>query len=454
MSSKSKVQYQCSQCHAMSSKWHGQCPSCDGWSTLVESQSPQASHKAADRHWVKGEKAQPLINVAKEKPQHRLLTGIGELDRALGGGMTQGSCILLGGDPGIGKSTLLLQMLGSLPKRENSLYISGEESPDQLGMRAIRLGLKDEDCYVMSETRLDTILDAMLELQPKVVVIDSIQTIYDEKVQSASGSVSQIRECTHALIRFCKQRAMTLFVIGHVTKEGALAGPRVLEHMVDTVLYFEGERSSRHRLVRAVKNRFGPANEIGIFAMTQEGLKGISNPSRMFLQDGPLTSGRVITSLWEGTRAMLIEIQVLVSPSYGDHPRRVTVGFDNGRLNMLLAVASRYLNIKMHEFDIFVNVVGGIKITETSADLALLAALMSSHDDLILPPDLMIFGEVGLGGEIRPVVEGVARVHTAVKQGFTSIWGPSRNNNDPSHFTGMELIKSLHTAMNNLSRKK
>lgn len=452
MASKPKVQYLCEICKEISSKWHGQCPSCLSWGSLVEGNSP-STHKAADRHWVKSEAPQPLLEVATPKPTQRQSTGISELDRVLGGGMTQGSCILLGGDPGIGKSTILLQMLGSFPLRQRSLYLSGEESPDQLGMRAARLGLKDKDCYVMSETRLDAIMEAMLELQPKVVVIDSIQTIYDEKIQSASGSVSQIRDCTHALIRFCKQRNITLFVIGHVTKEGALAGPRVLEHMVDTVLYFEGERSSRHRLIRAVKNRFGPANEIGIFAMTQEGLKGISNPSRMFLQDGPLTSGRVITSLWEGTRAMLIEIQVLVSPTYGDHPRRVAVGFDIGRLNMLLAVASRYLKLRLHEFDIFINVVGGIKITETSADLALLAALLSSHNDLVLPTTLMVFGEVGLGGEIRPVVEGVTRIQAASKQGFTTIWCPARNQAPGSNTIGMEHIQALNQALLSLSKR-
>jgi DNA repair protein RadA/Sms len=354
-------------------------------------------------------------------------TTIPELDRVLGGGITRGSCILLGGDPGIGKSTILLQMLCQLPQKTSSLYVSGEESQDQLGMRAKRLGLQDESCYVMSETRLDSIIDAIVKLSPEMVVIDSIQTLFDEKITSASGSVAQIRECTHQLLRFCKARAITLFVIGHVTKEGALAGPRVLEHMVDTVLYFEGERSSRHRIIRSVKNRFGPAHEIGLFMMTQTGLKAVSNPSRMFLQEGPLSSGRVVTALWEGTRTMLVEIQVLVSPSYGDNPRRVCVGFDTGRLNMLLAIASRCLHIKIHTLDVYVNVVGGIKITEPSADLAVIAALISSHRNIILGGQLMAFGEIGLGGEIRPVHEGDARIMEAHKQGFTTIWAPNRN---------------------------
>ena len=442
MAVKEKIHHQCTQCSEKTAKWHGQCPSCNAWGSLVEMATTQPV-RTADRHWVKGEAPQPLLHVAHHKTHQRQLTGLSELDRVLGGGITEGSCILLGGDPGIGKSTLLLQMLCTLPKRNKSLYVSGEESQDQLGLRAVRLGLKDEECYVMSETRLDSIIDAMIHLAPRVVVIDSIQTLFDEKIQSAGGSVAQIRECTHQLLRFCKARAITLFIIGHVTKEGALAGPRVLEHMVDTVLYFEGERSSRHRIIRAVKNRFGPAFEMGLFIMTQTGLKAISNPSRMFLQEGPLSSGRVVTALWEGTRTLLVEIQVLVSPSYGEQPRRVCVGFDTGRLNMLLAIASRYLNYKLHTLDVYVNIVGGIKITETSADLAVIAALISSHENTILHNSLMVFGEIGLGGEIRPVHEGDARISEASKQGFTAIWAPSRNKSRADHVCALQHIEDI-----------
>ena len=427
MVQKNKTHYQCTECMEKTIKWHGQCPNCQAWSSLTETTITTSSVHTIDRHWVQGEAPQPLLRVAQDTQHPRHLTGLSELDRVLGGGITIGSCVLLGGDPGIGKSTLLLQMLCTLPERRSSLYISGEESQAQLGMRAKRLGLKDEDCFVMSETRLDSIIQAIIQLTPHVVVIDSIQTLFDEKIPSACGSVAQIRECTHQLLRFCKTRAITLFVIGHVTKEGALAGPRVLEHMVDTVLYFEGERSSRHRIIRSVKNRFGPAHELGLFMMTQTGLKAVTNPSRMFLQEGPLSSGRIVTALWEGTRAMLIEIQVLVAPSYSDTPRRVCVGFDGGRLNMLLAIASRCLHYKLHTFDVYVNVVGGIKITEPSADLAIIAALISSHNNIIFDAQLMVFGEIGLGGEIRPVAEGEARIMEASKQGFHTIWAPSRN---------------------------
>lgn len=436
--SKNKTQYQCSECGEITSKWLGQCQGCDKWNSITAIEIQQ-------NKWAKSSDIQKLIEVAADSISTRQSSGIIELDRVLGGGMTEGSCILLGGDPGIGKSTLLLQMLGTIKNSLRSLYVSGEESASQLGMRARRLGLTEENCYVLSETNLEKILKAMNKIHPNIVIIDSIQTLYDENINSACGSIAQIRDCTHQLINFCKSHNITIFIIGHVTKEGALAGPRVLEHMVDTVLYFEGDRSSRYRLIRAIKNRFGPSNELGIFAMTQEGLKDITNPSRIFLQDGPMTPGRVITAIWEGSRAMLIEIQVLISPSYGDHPRRVTVGFDYGRLNMLLAVATRALKIKLHEFDVFVNVVGGIKITETAADLALIAALLSSHKDIALDRNLMVFGEVGLSGEVRPINEGQVRIQSACKQGFKTIWVPNRNNHQNPSIRSISHIQELKT---------
>ena len=359
-----------------------------------------------------------------------MTTGSAEFDRSLGGGLVSGSVILLGGDPGIGKSTLLLQVLAALAEDDmlNTLYVSGEESIEQISLRADRLGLPATGLYVLAENQLENIFAVASNHKPQVLVVDSIQTVFSEALQSAPGSVAQVRECAARLVRFAKQTQTTVFLVGHVTKEGSLAGPRVLEHVVDTVLYFEGDSNSRYRMIRSVKNRYGAVNELGVFAMTDKGLREVNNPSAIFLTThGEPAPGTAILVTREGSRPLLVEVQALVDPSHGNQPRRVTVGLEQNRLSMLLAVLHRHAGIVTYDQDVFVNVVGGVKLSETAADLAILIAVLSSLRDRPLADNLIIFGEVGLTGEIRPVQEGQERLKEAKKHGFTRAIVPTAN---------------------------
>jgi len=422
--------YQCRDCGGRSTKWAGQCPDCGAWNTLEEMTSTPAVPKGRFGGYS-GDAAQleaRLLGSVKTEAQARNDTGIGELDRVLGGGLVQGSVVLLGGDPGIGKSTLLLQTLAQLSRDRDCLYVSGEESPQQIGLRAQRLGLDGNRVKLLPETCVERILASADRERPQVMVIDSIQTLFTELLQSAPGSVAQVREAAAQLVRFAKQRGTSVFLVGHVTKEGALAGPRVLEHMVDTVLYFEGEPGSPYRLVRAIKNRFGAVNELGVFAMTEHGLREVKNPSAIFLsRHGEPVPGSLIMVTLEGTRPLLVEVQALVDESPLSNPRRITLGLDQNRLSMLLAVLHRHGGVAMFDQDVYVNVVGGVRITETAADLPLVLSVLSSFRNRTLPPDLVTFGEVGLAGEIRPVPSGQERLREALKHGFTRAVVPKAN---------------------------
>ncbi|WP_298290382.1 DNA repair protein RadA [Thiomonas sp.] len=432
--------YICSACGGHSAKWQGQCPHCQAWNTLVESveRAPDsaragARHGAAAAHFgARAGLATPsgpllLGEVQAERHRHQPC-GIGELDRVLGGGLVPGGVLLLGGDPGIGKSTLLLQVLAGLAAELPTLYISGEESAAQVALRAQRLGLQHAPVRLMAETQLEVMLDTLASQRPEIAIIDSIQTVYTEALSAAPGSVSQVRECAAQLTRAAKAGGITLVLVGHVTKEGALAGPRVLEHMVDTVLYFEGDTQSRFRLIRAIKNRFGAVNELGVFAMTEHGLKGVSNPSAIFLSThaGPVPGTCVLATL-EGTRPLLVEVQALVDSAAAPSPRRLSVGLDAARLAMLLAVLHRHAGVASGDQDVFVNAVGGVRITEPAADLAVLLAIQSSLRNRALPRGLLAFGEVGLAGEIRPAPRGQERLHEAAKLGFTQAIIPAAN---------------------------
>jgi DNA repair protein RadA/Sms len=358
----------------------------------------------------------------------RTPTGISEFDRVLGGGLVPGSVVLIGGDPGIGKSTLLLQTLAELDQQFATLYVSGEESPQQISLRAKRLKLPIDNMRLLPETRVEGILSTAVKERPQVLVIDSIQTIFTEQLQSAPGSVSQVRESAAQLVRYAKQSGASLFIVGHVTKDGQLAGPRVLEHMVDTVLYFEGDSGSRYRVVRAIKNRFGAVNELGVFAMTEQGLKEVSNPSAIFLSShDAAVAGSAVMVTMEGSRPLLVEVQALVDESQLGNPRRVTVGLEQNRLAMLLAVLSRHGGVVTHDQDVFINAVGGVRLSETGADLAVLLSILSSLRDRPLPKGLIVFGEVGLAGEIRPVPNGQERLKEASKHGFTRAIVPKAN---------------------------
>ncbi|MGQ0700096.1 MAG: DNA repair protein RadA [Panacagrimonas sp.] len=422
---KLKTAYVCQNCGASASKWSGQCSDCGAWNTLIESVvSPTKSA-------VRGSNATSAVRRLHEveaESSPRLPCGLAEMDRVLGGGLVRGAVILIGGDPGIGKSTLLLQVLAAVEGRLDTLYVTGEESLSQISMRAQRLGLPRLDLPALAETSVESILATLAATRPGFVVIDSIQTLYTETLDSAPGSVSQLRECSAQLVRYAKSTGTTVVLVGHVTKEGAIAGPRVLEHMVDTVLYFEHDPGSRFRLIRAVKNRFGAVNELGVFAMTDGGLKEVSNPSALFLSrhEQPVP-GSVITVTRQGTRPMLVEVQALVDRSMIGNPRRVALGLEANRLNMLLAVLHRHGGIALGDQDVFVNVVGGMRIQEPAADLPLLLAALSSFRGRPLPTDLIVFGEVGLAGEIRPVQGGEERLIEAAKQGFKRALVPEAN---------------------------
>jgi DNA repair protein RadA/Sms len=441
--SKNKTQYSCSECGAISPKWSGQCGECGGWNTLaevvVQSSSPARERFSGYAGTAVNESVLDLSDVAADDVIRKTV-GIGEFDRVLGGGMVPGSVVLIGGDPGIGKSTLLLQTLSQLGKSNAVLYISGEESPQQISLRANRLKLPKDGIRLLAETQVEQIIHHAQKEKPSVMVIDSIQTIFTEQLQSAPGSVAQVRESSAQLVRFAKRSGISLFIVGHVTKDGQLAGPRVLEHMVDTVLYFEGDSSSRFRVVRAFKNRFGAVNELGVFAMTDLGLKEVANPSAIFLSNREeKTPGSSVMVTVEGSRPLLVEVQSLVDESHLGNPRRVTVGLEQNRLAMLLAVLHRHGGIATYDQDVFVNAVGGVKLSETAADLALVLAVYSSLRNRILDKGLITFGEIGLAGEIRPVPNGQERLKEAAKHGFTKAIIPA-SNVPKSKITGMEII--------------
>jgi DNA repair protein RadA/Sms len=439
---KGKVIYSCTECGATAPKWTGQCVDCGAWNSLTEvtavvtSRNPRFGGFPGDA----GQSAVQLLAEVTPDDVKRHATGITEFDRVLGGGLVPGSVVLLGGDPGIGKSTLLLQTLVAMGQQHKVLYITGEESLQQVSLRAHRLVLESSGMSLLAETQVEKILATAQQEKPRVMVVDSIQTVYTEQLQSAPGAVAQVRETAAQLVRYAKQTQTTVFLVGHVTKEGTLAGPRVLEHMVDTVLYFEGDSGSRYRLIRAFKNRFGAVNELGVFAMTDKGLREVSNPSAIFLSrhEDPVPGSVVMVTL-EGSRPLLVEVQALVDESHLSNPRRVTTGLDNNRLAMLLAVLHRHGGIVTYDQDVFANVVGGVRVTETGADLAVVLALMSSLRSRTLPQDMVVFGEVGLAGEIRPVPNGQERLMEAAKHGFKRALVPKANA-PRQQIKGLEVI--------------
>lgn len=429
---KTKTAYVCTECGADYSKWMGQCTACQAWNTVSEVRGVSGNGKASRGARFDGfagnlTDVQTLESVSLTE-QSRISSGMQELDRVLGGGLVEGSAILMGGHPGAGKSTLLLQTVCHLAAQVPALYVTGEESLQQVAMRAKRLGLATRDLKILSETSVERIIQVVEREQPRVLVVDSIQVMHVSDIESAPGSVSQVRESAAFLTRMAKQTGTILFLVGHVTKDGSLAGPKVLEHMIDCSILLEGSSDSRYRTLRGIKNRFGAVNELGVFAMLEQGLKEVKNPSAIFLNRGDdAAPGSVVMVVWEGTRPMLIEIQALVDMAQGGYPRRVAVGLDQNRLSMLLAVLHRHGGLHVTDQDVFVNVVGGVKVNETSADLALLASVVSSFRDRALPQDLVIFGEVGLSGEIRPVPSGQERVYEASKHGFTRALVPKAN---------------------------
>ncbi len=435
---KTSPSYCCQNCGAIYAKWSGKCEVCGAWNTV---QQLNEEEKIAVQ-------VKKLTEISLTQ-QTRCSTEIKELDRVLGGGLVLGSVILVGGEPGIGKSTLLMQVLGNLSKGKKVLYVTGEESLEQVALRGQRLGLGLFNLYLLAETTLEKILSVVAKIKPAILVIDSIQTMYCEKVEAAPGGISQLKEVTARLIQYGKQRQISVIIVGHVTKEGNIAGPKILEHMVDCVLYFEGGEQSQYRILRCVKNRFGAVNELGIFAMTEVGLKEVSNPSAIFLTNrmNPMSGSSITVSL-EGTRPILVEMQALVDESYLPNPRRTAVGYDINRLGMMLAILSRHGNLRTYNRDIYINVVGGIRIVETAADLSVVLAIFSSLKNLILPANLASFGEIGLGGEIRPVHNGQERIKVAKQHNFTKLIIPF-GNMPKKQEVGIEIVavKSLKEAL-------
>lgn len=444
---KPKSQYICTECGSIAAKWVGQCADCGAWNTLVESLPDRPVMTGPKRNsWTGEAQAVTRLSDVSIVNEPRIPTGLSELDRVLGGGLVDGSVVLIGGDPGIGKSTLLLQTLTVLAEKDGALYVTGEESLQQVALRARRLELPMQRLNLMAETSIENILATAAKERPRVMVIDSIQTVFTESLTSAPGGVAQVRECAAALVRYAKQSGTALFLVGHVTKEGALAGPRVLEHMVDCVLYFEGEQDSRFRIIRAVKNRFGAVNELGVFAMTDRGLREVANPSAIFLSRyGAPIPGSLVMVTRDGTRPLLVEVQALVDDSQFGQPRRVAVGLDQNRLAMLLAVLNRHGGVATMGMDVFMNVVGGVKVLETGSDLAVLLAVVSSLRNLPLDNRLIAFGEVGLSGEIRPVPNGQERLREASKHGFQRAIVPKANMPKQA-IEGMELVGVTHLA--------
>jgi len=423
---KTKIEFVCRECGASHYQWAGQCLECKAWNTLEEVVISQVtSSRPESLKDLPASKVQNLSEITSENKK-RLTTGLSELDRTLGGGLVDGSVVLIGGDPGIGKSTLILQALAAINRSNTTLYVSGEESAEQVSERAVRLGIK-EDILFISETHLEKILKLSKEVQPKVIVIDSIQTMVTDLSTSAPGSVSQVRDCASQLTQYTKQTHTILILIGHVTKGGALAGPRILEHMVDTVLYFEGDAGGRYRIIRAVKNRYGSVNEISVFGMSGKGLQQVSNPSSIFLSNQKTPSpGSMVMVVREATRPLLIEIQALVDQANGP-AKRVSVGLDQNRLSLQLAILHKHGGIATFDQDVFVNVVGGIKVSETASDLVVMMAIASSLKDKVIPKDWIAFGEVGLSGEVRPVFNASERLSEAQKQGFKVAIIPKAN---------------------------
>ena len=425
---KPKTVYSCTECGGQTLKWQGQCPHCQAWNTLVEALVDSA--KAGGNRFAALGGVAEVVTLADVEAHEfpRLPTLIGEFDRVLGGGLVEGGVVLIGGDPGIGKSTLLLQAAARLTEQVPVLYVSGEESAQQVALRARRLGVNAAKLRLLPEIELEKIQATLSADKPRIAIIDSIQTLYSGALTSAPGSVAQVRECAAQLTRFAKQSGTTIIFVGHVTKEGALAGPRVLEHMVDTVLYFEGDTHTSFRLIRAFKNRFGAVNEIGVFAMTEKGLREVTNPSALFLsQHHTGVAGSCVMVTQEGTRPLLVELQALVDDAHGMGPKRLTVGLELNRLAMLLAVLHRHAGIACYDQDIFVNAVGGVRIAEPGADLAVTLAVVSSLRNRPLPEKHVVFGEVGLAGEVRPVQRGQERLREAAKLGFTHAIVPAAN---------------------------
>lgn len=443
MTSKLKVSYSCNQCGAMFPKWSGQCLECQAWNSITEVLLTNKANKFAGFAGTDLSGITDLAAIAINE-QSCFTTGISELDRALGGkGIVVGSVILLGGDPGIGKSTILLQALANLSQKHSVLYVTGEESLSQVKLRAERLNLLAAQIKLLAETNIESIISLASEINPKVIVLDSVQTLYTELLPAAPGSVSQVRESAAQVVQFAKKTGIAVILIGHVTKDGGIAGPRVLEHMVDTVLYFEGQVDNRYRVLRAIKNRFGAVNELGIFAMTETGLKGVNNPSALFLARDSANSavGSVVMATKEGSRPLLVEIQALVDDSHLDNPRRLSVGMDPNRLALILAVLHRHVGVVTYNQDIFINIVGGVKINEPGIDLAVIIAIISSLKNRPIPKDLVVFGEIGLTGEIRPVQDGYARLKESVKLGFKQAIIPASNMPSKSNLKGLEGIK-------------
>lgn len=437
---KTKTQFVCNQCAAVFSQWAGLCPQCAAWNSIVEEGRPavQRSGQYANQRSVVTAASDVVLD-----PYTRRDCGLTELNRVLGGGLIEGSVVLIGGDPGIGKSTLLLQTLANLSLQVKVLYVTGEESLQQVVLRAQRLQLPTQQLRLLAETQVETILSHAQREQPRVMVIDSIQTIFTDSVSSAPGGVSQVREAAAQLVRYAKTTQTAIFLVGHVTKEGALAGPRVLEHMVDCVLYFEGQSDSRFRVIRAVKNRYGAVNELGVFAMTDKGLREVANPSAIFLSKQPEpTPGSAVMVTWEGSRPMLVEVQALVDTAYGQQPKRITAGLEHNRLGILLAVLHRHAGVATYDQDVFVSVVGGVKVMETASDLALIVAVVSSLRNRVFDPHTIVFGEVGLAGEVRPVQSGQERLREAVKHGFKTALVPFAN--APKQSLGIDIIPVKH----------
>lgn len=453
MSKGTKSTFVCQSCGYVAPKWFGQCPGCEAWHTLVEERpQPTVSLSFAA---PKNEHAVKLSEIPCNSNGHRISTHSLEMDRVLGGGLVQSGVALIGGEPGIGKSTLLLQILCNLAARNAScLYVSGEESMPQIKDRAKRLLTEHNDSklnaepWLLSATRLDHIQEEAERLKPQVMVIDSVQTLICPDISSAPGSVAQVREATFRMVQFAKALGISLFLVGHVTKDGAIAGPRLLEHLVDTVLYFEGDRGQSFRILRTVKNRYGPTHEIGVFEMTAAGLQDVDNPSHFFLNERkPHVFGSVITPCLEGTRPILVEIQALVTRSYLVNPRRTSTGFDSNRLAMLLAVCEKYLNLRLYDQDVFINVAGGLRITETAADLGVVMAILSSFKAIPLASDRVIFGEIGLTGEIRPVGQWEARMNEAVRMGFKTCLMPFNPHTKTKTTTHAIFVKRIEEAV-------
>ncbi len=446
---KQKTAYVCSDCGAEHTQWQGQCMACNEWNTLTRILLGPTTVPSAPKNFkrppIGGDTGAPVgavqtLGKIDLEEQPRFTSTIGEFDRVLGGGLVPGSAVLIGGNPGAGKSTLLLQVMCHISQTMEALYVTGEESLQQVGMRAKRLGLPVDNLKILAETNVTEITRVAEECQPKIIVVDSIQVMYSADVTSAPGSVSQVRECAAYIIQYAKQTGTALFLVGHVTKDGTLAGPKVLEHMIDCFMMLDGDGDSRYRTLRGQKNRFGAVNELGVFAMTGTGMKEVKNPSAIFLaREEDISPGSIVVVLWEGTRPLLVEIQALVDASQYGNPRRVSVGLDNNRVAMLLAVLHRHGGMLMADQDVFVNVVGGVKVAETSADLALLLAIVSSFRDKALPRELVVFGEVGLAGEIRPVSSGQERLSEAAKHGFTRAIVPKANA-PKKKIDGMDVI--------------